>query len=97
MVLQKDGAAEGWCCRRMVPQSRRMLLQEGGAEGGWCCRRMVLQKEGSAVQKDGAAAGVSSSLMANRSKLWKKTFKKSKRQLSLQYFRDAVTDVVTAL
>jgi hypothetical protein len=43
------------------------------------------------------APGVSSSLMAHCGKFRKKTFKKSKRQWALKYFRDAVTDVVTAL
>ena len=42
-------------------------------------------------------SGVSSSLMAHRGKFRKKTFKKSKRQCTLKYFRDAVTNVVTAL
>jgi hypothetical protein len=41
--------------------------------------------------------GTSSSLMVHRSKFRKKTFKKSKRQCTLKYFRDAVTNVVTAL
>ncbi len=41
MVLQKGGAAEGRCCRRMV-------LQKDGVAEGWCCRRMVLQKDGAA-------------------------------------------------
>jgi hypothetical protein len=35
--------------------------------------------------------------MAHCGKFRKKTFKKSKRQWALKYFRDAVTDVVTAL
>jgi hypothetical protein len=32
-LLQKDGAAEGWSCRRMVLQNLK-----GAAEG--CCRRV---------------------------------------------------------
>ncbi len=49
------------------------------------------------ARKTKLLAGTSSSLMAHRGKFRKKTFKKNKRQWTLKYFRDAVTDVVTAL
>ncbi len=45
----------------------------------------------------GINTGTSSSLMAHRGKFREKTFKKRKRKWALKHFRDAVTDVVTAL
>ena len=36
MVLQKVGAAEGWCCRRMVLQKDGAAVQTDVAAGGWC-------------------------------------------------------------
>ena len=37
MVLEKVGAAEGWCCIRMVLQKdgSNLLQKDGGAEE-WC-------------------------------------------------------------